>query len=79
MVYLAAIPRFEDTFFMLNPMDRPSHDFVVDTNYFTENVFGGDHEFRFGFEYKRSKLHTFSSYGNGCFMLIAVKQPLVVH
>jgi hypothetical protein len=69
MIYLAAIPRFEDTIFYVSPIDRPAHDFVVDTNYFRENMAGGDHEFRFGFEYKTSKLHTFSSYGNGVFII----------
>ena len=51
--------------FYIAPIDRPAHDIVVDANYFKENVMGGDHEFKFGFEYKTSKLHTFSSYGNG--------------
>ena len=68
MVYLASIPRYEDTLFYSQPIDRPSHDFVVDANYFTEDMLGGDHEFRFGFEYKTSDLHTFSSYGNGVFV-----------
>jgi hypothetical protein len=68
MVYLARVPRWEETIFYVKPIDRPSHDFVVDTNYFKENVLGGDHEFKFGFEYKRSNLHTFSSYGNGVFI-----------
>jgi hypothetical protein len=65
MVYLASIPRWEDTMFFVNPIDRPAHDIVVDGNYFKENMAGGDHELKFGFEYKTSKLHTFSSYGNG--------------
>jgi hypothetical protein len=65
IVYLAGIPHWEDTFFYNAPIDRPAHDFVVDANYFKENLMGGDHEFKFGFEYKSSKLHTFSSYGNG--------------
>jgi len=65
MVYLAAIPRYEDTIYYVAPIDRPAHDIVVDANYFKENTMGGDHEFKFGFEYKTSKLHTFSSYGNG--------------
>ena len=38
---------------------------VVDGNYYKENLLGGDHELKFGFEYKTSDLHTFSSYGNG--------------
>ncbi len=69
MVYLAAIPRYEDTLYYVKPIDRPSHDIVVDANYFTENKLGGDHEFKFGFEYKTSDLHTFSSYGNGVFIV----------
>ncbi len=69
MVYLASIPRYEDTIFYTKPIDRPAHDFVVDANYFTENKLGGDHEFKFGFEYKTAKLHTFSSYGNGVFVV----------
>ncbi len=69
MIYLAAIPRYEDTLFYTAPIDRPAHDFVVDGNYFSENVMGGDHEFKFGFEYKSANLHTFSSYGNGVFIV----------
>ncbi len=69
IVYLAGIPRWEDTFFYSAPIDRPSHDIVVDANYFTENKLGGDHEFKFGFEYKTSDLHTFSSYGNGVLLV----------
>jgi hypothetical protein len=69
MIYLASIPRYEDTLFYVAPIDRPSHDFVVDANYFTENKLGGDHEFKFGFEYKTSDLHTFSSYGNGVLLV----------
>ncbi len=69
MIYLAAIPRWEQTSFYVSPIDRASHDFVVDANYFTENLVGGDHEFKFGFEYKKSKISTFSSYGNGVLMV----------
>src|SRR5262245_48345012 len=65
MIYLSAIPRWEQTMFYTSPIDRPSHDVSLDLNYFAENTMGGDHEFKFGFEYKTSKLHTFSSYGNG--------------
>ena len=65
MILLAAIPRYEQTGFFNDPIDRPSHDIVVDGNYFKDRLLGGDHEFKFGFEYKTSKLHTFSSYGNG--------------
>ena len=69
MIYLASIPHYESTFRSQNPIDRPSHDITADGNYYTENMLGGDHEFKFGFEYKTSKLHTFSTYGNGLFMV----------
>jgi Carboxypeptidase regulatory-like domain/TonB-dependent Receptor Plug Domain len=68
IIFLAKIPRFEDTSYNLNPIDRPSHDFNADLNIFKEN-WGGDHEFKFGFEYKRNEGHTFSSYGNGALII----------
>ncbi len=69
MIYLAGIPHWEDTSFNVSPIDRPSHDFNVDLNWFKENWGGGDHEFKFGFEYKASEGHTFSSYGNGALIV----------
>ncbi len=67
MKTLGAIPHIEDTAFFVSPIDRPSDDWNADANYYVENVMGGDHEFKFGFEYKTSKGHTFSSYGNGLY------------
>ncbi len=69
MIFLQAIPRYEDTMNYVSPIDRPSHDFVVDTNYYKDGFWGGDHEFKFGFEYKTAKLNTFSSYGNGIYIV----------
>jgi len=69
MIFLAAIPHWEDTSFNVSPIDRPSHDFNVDLNWFKENWGGGDHEFKYGFEYKASEGHTFSSYGNGALII----------
>jgi hypothetical protein len=69
MIYLANVPRWEDTNVYVSPIDRPGKDFSTDLNYFRENVVGGDHEFRFGFEYKTDTVHTFSSYGNGVFVI----------
>ena len=69
IIFLANIPRFEDTSFNLSPIDRPSHDFNVDLNWFKENWAAGDHEFKFGFEYKANEGHTFSSYGNGALII----------
>ena len=68
MILLQSIPRYEQTFVTNAPIDRPAHDIVVDGNYFTENKFGGDHELKFGFEYKTAKLHTQSFYGNGLYI-----------
>ncbi|MCI0417218.1 TonB-dependent receptor [bacterium] len=69
MIFLAAIPHWEDTSFNVSPIDRPSHDFNADVNWFKEDWAGGDHEFKFGFEYKTSEGHTFSSYGNGALII----------
>lgn len=65
MIYLAAIPRYESTFYVNNPVDRSSHDLTVDVNHYRDRMLGGDHEFKFGFEYRTSSLHSFTSYGNG--------------
>lgn len=69
MIYLSRVPRWEDTIFFADPIDRPSHDINLDANYFKDDLMGADHEFKFGFEYKTSELHTFSTYGNGNFIL----------
>jgi hypothetical protein len=68
MIYQYAIGRYTNTAYFINPIDRPAHDFNVDMNYYKENMLGGDHEFKFGFEYKYAKGHTFSSYGNGVYL-----------
>ena len=68
MIYQYAISRYTNTGFFISPIDRPGQDFNVDWNYYKENMLGGDHEFKFGFEYNTSKPHTFSSYGNGVYI-----------
>ena len=73
MILLNRVPHLEDTSFNVSPIDRPSHDFNADLNWFKENWFGGDHEFKFGFEYKQSQGHTFSSYGNGALIIDTVQ------
>ena len=50
------------------PIERPANDWNADMNYYKENWLGGDHEFKFGFDYKTAKGHTFSSYGNGIYL-----------
>ncbi len=70
MIYLAAIPHYEDTSALVNPIDRPADDWNADANYYVENWGGGDHEFKFGFEYKTSQGHTFNTgYGNGLYFV----------
>jgi hypothetical protein len=43
IIYLSAIPHWEDTGFYGSPNDRPTHDIVVDANYYKEKLLGGDH------------------------------------
>jgi hypothetical protein len=69
MIYLSPISHWEQTSFNVSPIDRPAHDFNVDFNLFKEDWAGGDHEFKFGFEYRTAKGHTFSSYGNGILLI----------
>jgi hypothetical protein len=68
MIFLSAIPRYEDTSYYTSPIDRPTHDVNADLNFFKDHMIGGDHEMKFGFEYRTSNLHTFSSYGNGVYI-----------
>jgi len=68
MIYQYAISLYTNTAYYNSPIDRPANDFNVDTNYYKENILGGDHEFKFGFEYKSAKGHSFSSYGNGIYL-----------
>jgi hypothetical protein len=67
MIYQYAISLYTNTAFVYFPK-RPASDYVVDVNYYKENMMGGDHEFKFGFEYKSAKGNTFSSYGNGLYI-----------
>ncbi|HSE42309.1 MAG TPA: TonB-dependent receptor [Acidobacteriota bacterium] len=69
MIYLAAIPHWEDTFYYYSPIENTAHDVNIDANYFKENWIGGDHEFKYGFVYQQSSAHSFSSYGNGVMMV----------
>lgn len=68
MILLAAIPLYENTFYVYGPREEAAQDVLVETNYFKEELLGGDHEFKFGFEYKHTDLRLFSSYGNGVYI-----------
>jgi hypothetical protein len=68
MILLTRIPRYEQTFSTISPIQRPAHDFTGDANYFMENTMGGDHELKFGFEYKTNTVHSGRFYGNGIYL-----------
>lgn len=68
-ILMAAIPRWETNWFSFSPIQRPADDYSVDFNYFKDNWGGGDHEMKFGFEYKVADVHTGTSYANGQYMV----------
>lgn len=43
--------------------DRPTDQVKIGGNYYLEEALGGDHEFKFGFEYKKAGTTSISSYG----------------
>lgn len=65
IIYLYQIRHWENTYLAVDPSEQPAHDINADIDYFKEHLLGGDHEFKFGFEYKTTNVHTFSSNGNG--------------
>ena len=67
VIYLDPAVSAENTWISFGST-RNSHNVHFDGNYFKENVLGGDHEFRFGFEYNTSHLDSFTTYGNGIFI-----------
>jgi len=68
IIFDLAIPRVESTWLTVAPVDRPAHDVSIDTNLFKEKWAGGDHEFKFGFEYKTVDWISGTYYGNGQFI-----------
>jgi hypothetical protein len=67
IIFLTAIPHWEESFFVSSNV-APSHDVIVEGNYFKEELIGGDHELKFGFEYNTLSRRSFSSYSNGVFI-----------
>lgn len=43
--------------------DRPQYIFNLDGNYFLSDALGGDHEFKFGYQYKHASIDSFTTYG----------------
>ena len=68
MIILNEIPRIEETN-SLYRVEQPAQDISVEANYFKDDMLRGDHEFKFGFEYKASDVRIFSSYGNGVMII----------
>jgi hypothetical protein len=68
-ILMALIPRWETNWFSFSPIQRPADDWSVDFNYFRDNMMGGDHELKFGFEYKVADVHTGTAYANGQYMV----------
>jgi carboxypeptidase family protein/TonB-dependent receptor-like protein len=54
---------------------RPQYDFSEDTNYFVQNKFGGDHEFKFGFAYKQASVTTSCQYSGDIVLYDFLAQP----
>jgi hypothetical protein len=43
--------------------DRPQYTGNIDGNYFLSNLLGGDHEFKFGYQFKKALVDSFTTYG----------------
>ena len=50
---------------------RPQTIFNLDGNYFLSNALGGDHEFKFGFQYKKTPIDSFTTYGGDGWAIFA--------
>jgi hypothetical protein len=64
-----------DRSFLGYETDRPQYTGNVDGNYFVSNVLGGDHEFKFGFQYKKALVDSFTTYGGDVWAIFASGQP----
>ncbi len=57
---------------------RPNHIANFDGNYFLANAIGGDHEFKFGFQYKKAPVESFTTYGGDAWAVSDGGVPLEV-
>ena len=55
---------------------RPQTVFNMDGNYFLTNAMGGDHEFKFGFQYKKATVDSFTTYGGDVWGITAGGVPV---
>ncbi len=47
--------------------ERPQYIFNLDSNYFLSDALGGDHEWKFGFQYKKADITSATTYGGDVF------------
>ncbi len=57
---------------------RPNHIANFDGNYFLANALGGDHEFKFGFQFKKAPVESFTTYGGDAWAVSDGGEPLEV-
>jgi len=56
--------------------NRPQYVANFDGNYFVSNALGGDHEFKFGFQYKHSPIDSFTTYGGDAWAVFDGGEPV---
>jgi hypothetical protein len=49
---------------------RPQYTGNLDGNYFVSNALGGDHEFKFGYQYKKTPIDSFTTYGGDVWAIL---------
>ena len=49
---------------------RPQSTGNLDGNYFAANALGGDHEFKFGYQYKKTPIDSFTTYGGDVWAIL---------
>ena len=55
---------------------RPNYIFNFDGNYFLTNALGGDHEFKFGYQYKKTPVDSFTTYGGDVYAVSDAGTPV---
>jgi hypothetical protein len=55
---------------------RPTYVGNFDGNWFVTNVMGGDHEFKFGYQYKRTPIDSFTTYGGDAWAVYDAGTPV---
>ena len=56
--------------------ERPQYISNLDGNYFLSDALGGDHEFKFGYQYKHASIDSFTTYGGDVWGILADGVPV---